>query len=241
MFCRQPRRIGYSRGRMRTEVRAKTKSPNATTFIPMRAPRIFEALGDCYKEQDRRKKDGVAYVLVGRISGKVPSSNMADAWLLSAVASAKEGLWYCGIMPGPAGAFGFVNGSVFNQALKAVRVVRGEAADVLGLELGVVGGVRLEPGIEIPHVRREFLAAISGGGVSLETVGGRLTVEKGLAAVPLGGLVAAPGGRHRHDRQNKDLDDFHKRFPTFVMLGGLFVLMFTKLVCDLHVHTLGHP
>ena len=110
----------------------------------------LHALGDCDKEQDGGEKDRVVYILVGRISGRGALVEHRRCLVVE-----RRGLCEIGVVV--LGHHAWAGGSLrvrervgLQPGVESGRVVRGEAASVLGLELGVIRRVRLQPGVEIP-------------------------------------------------------------------------------------------
>jgi hypothetical protein len=70
----------------------------------------------------------------------------------------------------------------------------------------------LDPRVERRDVEQALLSAERRGQSCLDPYARCLVVQEGLAAVPPGRLVPAPGRGDRHDRQDHGLDDLAE-FP----------------------------
>lgn len=116
----------------------------------------LEALRDRDQEQDSREQHGVPQVALGGVARggalverrrgeRVQPGRGREAWIA-----------YGGMAPGPAGAAGLVNGSVFCQAKKGHPVVRCKTANVERLGLAVASGTGLQPRGEHGDVGGQF-------------------------------------------------------------------------------------
>ena len=137
----------------------------------------------------------------------VPSSNAFDASAFSSCPFSVPGFTYSGMKLGPGGASGLFAGSVFDPRIERDLELGAEPPHVEGGELLVARALGLDPRVERGDVQELLLSSERQRLIGLDPQPRRRPVEVGLPSVPPRGLVAAPRGRDRHDREKDHLED----------------------------------
>jgi hypothetical protein len=141
---------------------------------------------------------------------------------------------------GPGGTWSFANGWAGEPRVEGEFEWRAEPALVQRCERIVSVVLRFDPRVERGDVEQPLLPPEREELVRLDPDRRGLSIELGLLAVPPRGLVAAPGSRDRHDRQQARFEDLDEPFPARILGLGLRIARLGEPAGYLHVEVFGH-